>query len=152
MQQLQKVTDTYKREVSEQQARQAEIEDQLAAAQGELAAAQAQAEVSQKALENLKSHPPPVGSQPDGAMLLVLSARLPTVQLQAVQRQRLLDVRRQPDLLLSTPIHMPGPGLSGGCCAVQCWQEGRAACAFYWCWDGVCQGRDQADTAKICWQ
>ena len=81
MQQLQKVTETYKHEVSEQQARQAELEDQLTAAQGELAAAQAKAEVSQQALENLKSHPPPVGSQHDHTMLLVLSAGLPAVQI-----------------------------------------------------------------------
>ena len=83
MQQLQKVTETYKREMSEQQARQAEIEEQLTAAQGELAAAQAQAEVSQQALENLKSHPPPVGSQHVNSMLLVLSAGLPAVQIAA---------------------------------------------------------------------
>ena len=88
VQQLQKVTETYKREVSEQQARQAEIEDQLTAAQGELAAAQAQAEVSRQALENLRSHPPPVGSQPDDALLLVLSAGLPAVQLPTLGHQR----------------------------------------------------------------
>eukprot|EP00891_Asterochloris_glomerata_P004365 jgi/Astpho2/4365/fgenesh1_pg.00066_%23_10_t len=90
VQQLQKVTDTYKREVSEQQARQAEIEDQLAAAQGELAAAQAQAEVSQKALENLKSHPPPVDScQQTDDRALELEAQLDTQR----QQSRALKLR-----------------------------------------------------------
>ena len=87
VQQLQKVTETYKREVSEQQARQAEIEDQLTAARGELAAAQAQAEVSQQALEDLRSHPPPVGLRPDDTRL-ALSAAPPAAQAQTVKHQR----------------------------------------------------------------
>ena len=108
VQQLQKVTETYKREVSEQQARQAEIEDQLTAAQGELAAAQAQAEVSQQALENLRSHPPPVGPQP--LMILCSYQRECHLcncrQLKIQETYRLTDQRRHLDLLHSgAPPH-----------------------------------------------
>lgn len=68
--QLQRVADTYKREVQEQQGATADLEARLRGAQ--LAAHQAQAnqEKAQKALQVLQAHPPPVdvGTETDGQL------------------------------------------------------------------------------------
>ena len=61
--QLQKVADTFKRQLADQQAKQANLEGLLAQAEAALMDAQKELQASKAAYDDLQMHPPPVSQR-----------------------------------------------------------------------------------------